>query len=333
MPHLTISFCELILAGAAAHNLWQMFAKLLFTLVGEQGAVFPGVWNAIRADKPCARALLAACAHFHARIAARPVEELQGKLWGELWSSTAACATALSDAATDIASLDFVHTPVRRELLATHAQLERLIGMEPSFVLLDWQAACCNLLIVDAKRRCEAWQVERGVGQGQHYVPPEVLESLAAGASGLVAVLAITVCGGLLHRAEGHQQASDSELHMTALLNMLPVCDTAIDALLGGGACFIGPAPLAAAKVAEACVRLAAVLPQWLAIVQRAGTRAVLAELSLHAPQLLAALMGFAQGLASGTANAISLEGRVPNPMLSTAVCNCAVSAVKVSLG
>lgn len=305
--------------------------------VNEREAVFPGVWDALRANRACALALLEVCASFHTLIMARPVEEWQGRHWQQLWTATAGSAMRLTAAAVDDTSLDLVQSPLQRELLAVRARLEGLHRVAPTPVLLACQATCCSYLIFSAQNHLDAWRVHTRAGQVEPYLPHEFLESLAAGASGLIPVLALNAGPGGPHAPVRGWQVSGPAptLTLVAALQQLSKCCEEVLGAAGEGEeqeeehpCLIGPGPLAAAKATEACLRLAAVLPEWLAGVG-GEAQAALAEDSPHAPRLLVVT---AELLASGTGNAIVLEGQVPSAVLSAAAYNSAVSAAKVCL-
>lgn len=300
------------------------------------GGDFPGVWGALLADKACARALLAACAFFHTATIATPVDEWRDARWGELWRSTSGSAMALTEALRGRDSVGLVQNPLQRELLAVRARLEGLLGTRPSPVLLSYQASYCSLLACDTLQHLKAWQAQKRAGQGQPYLPPELLESLAAAASGVITVLALAAgpesLGGVAPDCQPQAIGSELPALATALHNLSAVCDELFAAIADEGDCFIGPAPLAATKAVDACLRLAAVLPEWLGAMQL-GTAAdtALADLLPLSPRIPRVLLAAAQLLASNTAKAIMLEGRVPSPALSAAAYNCAVSAAKVS--
>lgn len=96
----------------------------------------------------------------------------------------------------DRVCLDAMHNPVRHELLAMCARLEGLLGTDPTAVLLTCQADCCIFLALDAQQHLDAHQARRRMEQGQPYFPQEGLESLAAGASRIVTVLALAATPG-----------------------------------------------------------------------------------------------------------------------------------------
>lgn len=194
------------------HSLWRICADLLHRLFDPRGTHFTGLWDALRADRACARALLAACASIHTTIIARPVEEWRYEPWQGLWTITASCALVLSEAATDPAALDFTPNPLRRELLVVRAGLERLLSEEASTLVVSGQPFCCRLLVCDARQHFEAWQAEKRAGRGQPYLPPEVLESLGAGVSGHVTVLGLTATPGAQGGVAGGRQLNKPEL-------------------------------------------------------------------------------------------------------------------------
>lgn len=245
--------------------------------------------------------------------------------WEMLWRVTANCAVMLSEVLMDRDSLDAMHNPVRHELLAMCTRLEGLLGTDPTAVLLTCQADCCIFLALDAQQHLDARQARRRMEQGQPYFPQEGLESLAAGASRIVTVLVLAATPG---EPRGSQNSGfePCETLVVAVRQLLSACSELIAGYGEEQACRVGPAPLVAAKATEACLRLAAALPGFLAD-EETEALVELAGLPMHAPLIL---MLAPKLLAGGTATTILLEHRLPSAALSAAAYNGAVSAAKV---
>jgi hypothetical protein len=312
--------------------LWDQFA-LFFNNLSVRKDAFPGVWQALKVDRDCSRQLLQVACGYHSTVMAAQEPRWPGPRWFRLWRRTAGCLSALQQLAGFDAGWVSLHRSLCQQWVRLAARLERRLAREPGPELLNSLLECSRNLLsyaglhTDGLRR----QVQLSSSSPQQPLPVHLLEAVAAGARGLMAAMGATASHAALVSAPGAAQGPN--IAAVVINNLEGACQdlfwgTESRALVGNSGA--GPAPVAAAAAAEACVRLAAVFPDWLAGTVRRGAPALHAELAPKAGQLLLDIVSAAQMVTSVHGNALASNHLPASIELSSAAYNVAVSADKL---
>jgi hypothetical protein len=321
-------------------GLWGHFAEFLNNLAAH-GNAFPKVQEALRAHRERSRQLLEVACAYHSAVIAAQEPRWPDPRWLDLWRCTAGCLSALQQLAGFDAGWVSIYRRLCQQWVPLAARLEWRLAREPGPELLIALVDCSRHLLSYAILHSEGLRRQARAGGGSSSssnnnsrgqpLPAQLLQALATGAGGLMAAKRATSSNLLLLSAA--DAARGPQLAGAVFLSLHEVCQSLVWGIESGalvGSSGAGPAPIAAVAAAEACVRLAAAFPGWLAGTVQHGAPALHAMLTPSSGQLMTDLVSAALMIASVHMNVLVVNNLAATRELFAAVYTAAVSAAKL---